>query len=199
MATPRTTTMRRQGDNAVKDLTIVICSYNYERFLREAIDSALAQAPERTRVIVIDDGSTDGSRAIIASYGERIVPVLKENGGQASAYNLGLELVDTEYITYLDSDDVLYDGAIDQALAAFERGGYAKVQFRLSVIDGDSRPTGAKPRDTTHSTNAIATGTITSSGHSVCHARRSARSLRTDTGCANCTKRSNRLMSLASM
>ncbi|TDV36232.1 glycosyl transferase family 2 [Paraburkholderia caballeronis] len=143
MATPRTTTMRRQGDNAVKDLTIVICSYNYERFLREAIDSALAQAPERTRVIVIDDGSTDGSRAIIASYGERIVPVLKENGGQASAYNLGLELVDTEYITYLDSDDVLYDGAIDQVLDAFERGGYAKVQFRLSVIDGDSRPTGA--------------------------------------------------------
>jgi glycosyltransferase involved in cell wall biosynthesis len=51
----------------VKAITIVICSYNYERFLREAIDSALAQAPGRTRVVVIDDGSTDGSRAIIES------------------------------------------------------------------------------------------------------------------------------------
>jgi glycosyltransferase involved in cell wall biosynthesis len=127
----------------VKDITIVICSYNYERFLREAIDSALAQEPGRTRVVVIDDGSTDGSRAIIESYGDRIVPVMKENGGQASAYNLGLELTDTEYLLYLDSDDVLYEGAIARVLRAFESGDYAKVQFRLSVIDGKSVRTGA--------------------------------------------------------
>lgn len=127
----------------MKAITIVICSYNYERFLREAIDSALAQDPQLTRVVVIDDGSTDGSRAIIASYGDRIVPVLKANGGQASSYNLGLEMAETEYILYLDSDDVLYDGAIAQVVDAFERGGYGKVQFTLSVIDGQSRPTGA--------------------------------------------------------
>ncbi|SIT36561.1 Glycosyl transferase family 2 [Paraburkholderia piptadeniae] len=127
----------------MKDITIVICSYNYERFLREAIDSALAQEPDRTHVVVIDDGSTDGSRAIIESYGDRIASVMKENGGQASAYNLGLELADTEYILYLDSDDVLYEGAIARVLDAFESGQYAKVQFRLSVIDGESVRTGA--------------------------------------------------------
>ena len=127
----------------MKDITIVICSYNYERFLREAIDSALAQEPDRTRVVVIDDGSTDGSRAIIESYGDRIVPVMKENGGQASAYNLGLELADTPYILYLDSDDVLYEGVVAKVLHAFESGNYAKVQFRLSVIDGESVRTGA--------------------------------------------------------
>jgi glycosyltransferase involved in cell wall biosynthesis len=128
----------------VKAITIVICSYNYERFLREAIDSALAQESRLTQVVVIDDGSTDGSRAIIASYGERIIPVFKANGGQASSYNLGLEMADTEYILYLDSDDVLYDGAIAQVVETFERGGYSKVQFTLSVIDGQSRPTGAR-------------------------------------------------------
>lgn len=127
----------------MKDLTIVVCSYNYERFLREALDSALAQVPARTHVMVIDDGSTDSSREIIASYGDRVEAVLKENGGQASAYNLGLERVATEYILYLDSDDVLYDGAIEQVLDAFDSGGYAKVQYRLDVIDGDSVPTGA--------------------------------------------------------
>jgi glycosyltransferase involved in cell wall biosynthesis len=127
----------------VKDITIVVCSYNYERFLREAIDSALAQVPARTHVMVIDDGSTDGSRAIIESYGDRIEAVLKENGGQASAYNLGLERTKTDYLLYLDSDDVLYDGAVAQVLDAFDRGDYAKVQFRLSVIDGDGVPTGA--------------------------------------------------------
>jgi glycosyltransferase involved in cell wall biosynthesis len=128
----------------VKAITIVICSYNYERFLREAIDSALAQESRLTQVVVIDDGSTDGSRAIIASYGERIIPVFKANGGQASSYNLGLEMADTEYILYLDSDDVLYDGAIAQVVETFESGGYSKVQFTLSVIDGESRPTGAR-------------------------------------------------------
>ena len=130
------------GGKAVKDITIVICSYNNERFLREAIDSALAQEPHRTEVVVIDDGSTDGSRAIIASYGTRVTPVLKANGGQASSYNLGLEMVRTEYILYLDSDDVLYEGAIAQVLDTFERGGYAKVQFTLDVIDGESRSIG---------------------------------------------------------
>ncbi|MCG5075493.1 glycosyltransferase family 2 protein [Paraburkholderia tagetis] len=126
----------------MKDITIVICSYNYERFLREAIDSALAQQPQRTQVVVIDDGSTDGSRAILASYGSRVIPVLKANGGQASSYNLGLEMADTEYILYLDSDDVLYEGAVARVLDMFERGGYAKVQFTLDVIDGESRSTG---------------------------------------------------------
>ncbi|CAB3806929.1 hypothetical protein LMG28688_06445 [Paraburkholderia caffeinitolerans] len=132
----------KYGVTAVKDITIVICSYNYERFLREAIDSALAQEPQRTRVVVIDDGSTDSSRAILASYGTRVTPVLKANGGQASSYNLGLEMADTEYILYLDSDDVLYEGAVAQVLDTFERGGYAKVQFTLDVIDGESRSTG---------------------------------------------------------
>ncbi len=76
----------------MKDMTIIICSYNYERFIRETIDSALAQEPQRTRVVVIDDGSTDQSRAIIESYGDRITAVFKENEGQASAYNQGLAL-----------------------------------------------------------------------------------------------------------
>lgn len=106
----------------------------------KAIDSALVQEPRPTQVVVIDDGS----RAIIASYGERIIPVLKSNGGQASSYNLGLEIVDMEYILYLDSNDVLYDGAIAQVVETFERGGYSKVQFTLSVIDAQSRPTGAR-------------------------------------------------------
>jgi glycosyltransferase involved in cell wall biosynthesis len=127
----------------MKDMTIIICSYNYERYIRDTIDSALRQEPARTKVIVIDDGSSDGSRAIIESYGERLTAVFKENEGQASAYNQGLALADTEYLIYLDSDDVLYDGAVRQVLDAFERGGYAKVQFTLDVIAQDGSHTGA--------------------------------------------------------
>jgi glycosyltransferase involved in cell wall biosynthesis len=56
----------------MNDVTIIICNYNYERFLADAIDSALAQDYAATRVVVIDDGSTDGSREVIGRFGSRI-------------------------------------------------------------------------------------------------------------------------------
>src|SRR5262249_37192835 len=69
--------------------SIVINNYNYGRFLREAITSALNQTPSGVEIIVVDDGSLDDSREVIAAFGERVIPVLKENGGQASALNAG--------------------------------------------------------------------------------------------------------------
>lgn len=86
-------------------VSIIVNNYNYERYLSEAIDSAIAQTYTHTEVIVVDDGSTDKSREIIANYGDRITPVLKENGGQASAFNTGLATSKGEIIIYLDSDD----------------------------------------------------------------------------------------------
>ena len=70
-------------------VSIIVNNYNYQRFLTEAIDSALKQTYCNTEVIVVDDGSTDGSLEIIASYGRRIIPLLKGNGGQNSALNAG--------------------------------------------------------------------------------------------------------------
>ena len=62
-------------------VTILINNYNYGRYLREAIDSALGQTYPFREVVVVDDGSTDNSRDIIRSYGSKILPILKENGG----------------------------------------------------------------------------------------------------------------------
>ena len=70
-------------------VSIVINNYNYGRFVGSAIESALEQSYSNTEVIVVDDGSTDTSREVIASFGDRIGAVLKANGGQASAYNAG--------------------------------------------------------------------------------------------------------------
>ena len=112
-------------------ITIVICNYNYERYLAMAIDSALQQDYAATNVIVIDDGSTDGSRAIIESYGNRIAAVFKSNGGQVSAYNHAVEILNTEFAIFLDSDDVLYPSAVSEVMRVFTKGDWAKVQFRL--------------------------------------------------------------------
>jgi glycosyltransferase involved in cell wall biosynthesis len=60
-----------------------------QTLLRDAIGSALQQTYSDTEVIVVDDGSTDNSREIIASYGKQITAVFKNNGGQASAFNAG--------------------------------------------------------------------------------------------------------------
>lgn len=87
-------------------VSILINNYNYGRFLPEAIDSALNQTYSNIEVIVVDDGSSDNSHDIIKSYGDKIIPVLKENGGQASAFNTGFAASRGEIICFLDSDDL---------------------------------------------------------------------------------------------
>ncbi len=122
---------------------VVVDNYNYGRFLRDAIDSALGQTHEPLHVIVVDDGSTDDSREIIASYGPRIEAVLKENGGQASALNAGLARARSDIVIFLDADDVLHPTAAARVAGAFRsRPDLAKVQFRLEVASADGRPTG---------------------------------------------------------
>jgi glycosyltransferase involved in cell wall biosynthesis len=87
-------------------VSILINNYNYATFLGEAIESALAQTYDNFEVIVVDDGSTDSSREVIAQYGNRIVPIMKENGGQASAFNAGFAASKGDIICFLDADDL---------------------------------------------------------------------------------------------
>jgi glycosyltransferase involved in cell wall biosynthesis len=126
----------------MQNVTIVICNYNYGRFLAKAIDSALEQDYPATRVLVIDDGSTDGSREIIESYGCRVKALYKQNGGQVSAYNDAVNIIETEFVILLDSDDLLYSQAVSKVMRVFDSGNFVKVQFRLDVIDPAGNPSG---------------------------------------------------------
>ncbi|MGE5141264.1 MAG: glycosyltransferase [Rudaea sp.] len=124
-------------------LSIIINNHNYEQFLKSAIDSALEQSYARVQVIVVDDGSTDGSREILSSYRDRVIPVLKENAGQASALNAGLARSDGDIVIFLDSDDVLLPDIGEQVVEAFRsQGDVAKVQYRMEVIDSCGERTG---------------------------------------------------------
>jgi glycosyltransferase involved in cell wall biosynthesis len=124
-------------------VSIVINNYNYGRFLGEAIESALAQTHPGVEVVVVDDGSTDDSREIMARYGERIRPVLRENGGQAAALNSGLAASRGEVIFFLDADDLLHPEAVAEVMAHW-RPGVVKVQFLLDVIDAEGAPRGSR-------------------------------------------------------
>ena len=122
--------------------SIIINNYNYDVFLREAVDSALNQTYLNTEVIVVDDGSTDRSREIIASYGDQIIPVLKGNGGQASAFNAGFAASRGEVVFFLDSDDILLPTAVKNATKLFRSPDLVKVHWPLWEIDKEGRKTG---------------------------------------------------------
>ncbi len=102
-------------------VSIIINNYNYDRFLKAAIDSALQQTSHPVEIIVVDDGSTDRSRDIIASYGTQITPIFKDNGGQASCYNTGFAASKGEIICFLDADDVFLPYKIATIVDKFNR------------------------------------------------------------------------------
>lgn len=125
-------------------VSIIINNYNYERFLRDAITSALNQTYPHTEVIVVDDGSTDNSRLIIEEYAnvDRVIPVFKENGGQASAFNAGFAVSRGDVVVFLDADDVLLPKAIEEAVNAWEPK-LSKVQWRLQLVNDRLQPLAA--------------------------------------------------------
>lgn len=100
-------------------VTIVINNYNYAQFLPEAIESALNQSYCQTEVVVVDDGSTDNSAEIIARYSGRLYPVVKENGGQASALNEGIAKSHGELVCFLDSDDYFVKDKVEELVCSF--------------------------------------------------------------------------------
>lgn len=121
-------------------VSIIIDNFNYADFLEAAVDSALSQTYSDFEVIVVDDGSTDGSREILKKYEGRARIILQENGGQSSAFNTGCQAAAGELIAFLDSDDALFPEAIETAVSVWKQG-LVKVQFPLQILG----PEGATP------------------------------------------------------
>lgn len=102
-------------------ISCIVPVYNGERFLAEALDSALAQSHPPFEIIVIDDGSTDGTAGVVARYGERVRYEHQENSGPAGARNAGLDLARGEMIAFLDADDVWHPEKLALQLAHFRK------------------------------------------------------------------------------
>ena len=100
----------------MEKVTIIIPIYNVEKYLREAIESAINQTYKNLEIILVDDGSTDNSGRICDEYisvDERIKVIHKKNGGLSDARNAGLDNCTGEYIMFLDSDDFLEPDAVE--------------------------------------------------------------------------------------
>jgi glycosyltransferase involved in cell wall biosynthesis len=112
-------------------VSVLIPVYNGTDYLREAIDSVLAQTFTDYELLVIDDGSTDGTWQLIQSYGERVRGFRKPNGGVASALNLGLGEMRGKWFTWLSHDDLWLPEKLEKQVAFLE----ANPQFKACYTD----------------------------------------------------------------
>ena len=122
-------------------VSILINNYNYGRYIAEAIDSALAQTYANTEVIVVDDGSTDDSREVIASYGNKVIAVLQENGGQAAALNSGCASSRGDWLCLLDSDDLFNSDKVKricELASEYPNAGMIAHDLQYCDVNGNS-------------------------------------------------------------
>jgi glycosyltransferase involved in cell wall biosynthesis len=125
------------------DAAIVITNFNYGRFLRRAVDTALRQVGCTVEVIVVDDASTDESRRVLDDLTEVDVIRKTVNSGQGAAMNAGFARSTAPVVIFLDADDELEPDIAQRCARAVGAGeDVAKVQFPMRVIDGSGRRLG---------------------------------------------------------
>lgn len=114
-------------------ITVVIPVYNVEAFLRRCVDSVLGQSYSNLEIILVDDGSPDGSPQICDEYRKkdaRIRVIHKKNGGLASARNAGMEVMTGKYLFFLDSDDWLEPDGLERLYRVAEEQQVDFVRYR---------------------------------------------------------------------
>lgn len=107
------------SDDVVEHLplvSVIIPSYNHDRYIKDCVESVLNQSYQSIEVFVVDDGSTDGSLDVLRGFGDRINLIQQRGGRQGRARNLALKQASGEYVAFLDSDDVYLPGRIDCAV-----------------------------------------------------------------------------------
>jgi len=102
-------------------VSVIIPTFNRARLVTEAVASVLEQGVEQVEVIVIDDGSTDDTRAVLAGYDSRLVYAYQPNRGTAAARNHGIAMANGAFVSFLDSDDLWLPGKLATELGVFAR------------------------------------------------------------------------------
>ncbi len=125
-------------------ISVVMPSYNQARFIEEAVRSVLEQQGVELELLVLDPGSTDGSRELLLrlreEYGDRLRLVFAPDAGQSDAVNRGMALAKGRVLGWLNSDDRLAPGALAQAVALLDHEQPAWLYGTVAMIDGTGAP-----------------------------------------------------------
>ncbi len=122
-------------------VSVVIPAYNYAHFLPCAIDSVLAQTYDLVEVIVVDDGSTDNTREVVAGYGDRVRYIYQTNAGLSAARNTGIRASTHDFLGFLDADDYWRPNFVARAMELFSQlpGDHAVIAFQSQFVDEQGR------------------------------------------------------------
>jgi glycosyltransferase involved in cell wall biosynthesis len=101
-------------------ISCIVPVFNGERYLGETLDSILAQTYQPLEILVVDDGSTDGTGALVAQYGRRLRHLWQTNAGEAAARNLGLAAAQGEFVAFVDADDLWQPEKLQRQMARFQ-------------------------------------------------------------------------------
>lgn len=128
--------------NSSPKVTIVIPVYNGSKYMKEAIDSAIAQTYKNIEIIVVNDGSTDETDKIALSYRDKIIYFKKENGGVSTALNLAISKMTGEYFSWLSHDDVYLPEKVEKQIAYLtnleDKNSILYSNYKLMDENGDS-------------------------------------------------------------
>lgn len=120
-------------------VSILIPSYNHEEYIQEAIESSLNQTYNNIEILIIDDGSSDNSPAIISGYAERYPDKIRysrqENSGVATTLNKLIDMARGEYLSLMASDDILYPTKIEKQMSLFNADESGELGFVYSFAD----------------------------------------------------------------
>jgi glycosyltransferase involved in cell wall biosynthesis len=121
-------------------VSVIIPNYNYAHYVREAVDSVLAQTYESIEVIVVDDGSKDNSRQVLAGYGDRITAIFQQNQGVSAARNNGVAHSRGEFVAFLDADDAWQPAKVEKQVSRFRSDQLlGLVHVAVEEVDADGR------------------------------------------------------------
>ncbi len=122
-------------------VSVIIPTYNSVQYVVAAVQSVLAQTVKELEIVVIDDGSTDDTEAVMRGYGSPVRYIRQQNSGVAVARNRGIEESRGRYIAFLDADDTWFPHKLERQLAALdERPAYGVCYSAFTVVDSDLEP-----------------------------------------------------------
>lgn len=121
-------------------VSVVIPTYNRADLVREAIQSVLDQTYQNFEIIVVDDGSTDGTEQVLAPYKDKIIYIYQENQGGAAARNTGINRAKGKYIAFLDSDDLWFPQKLEKQVEILDKNQDISVVYsNIIKIDENNK------------------------------------------------------------
>jgi len=123
------------------EVSVIIPSYNSAKYLTDALDSVLSQTHRDFEVLVIDDGSTDDTQAVVRRYGDVVRYIRQPNSGVAAARNRGIDESQGHYVAFLDADDTWQQNKLEVQVTALRKNpGYLACYTAFTVVDSNLRP-----------------------------------------------------------